>query len=243
MVAIVTLSVDLLTVLVGAIVWKLGAICMRSQSFLSISPPDLRRPSRQLEQSTQRAGHDERVRPRGNPAGAPLRRLSPSAAPLRACAHLGMRHRDRTCGVLLFGEADALAGVVSGARDAVDLWQSTDGRRAGELRGVRHDIGHTDICELVFGFAACACRNRRCRAAARRNGEHCDRWCSGNRDSESPRKDQSSSWKVEGRHRHAFSSLLAVSSRKRRVAVSDLTAVVRFPADASSEVEAGVGIC
>ena len=37
----------------------------------------------------------------------------------------------------------------------------------------------------------------------------CDRWGRSDRDSESPRKDQSSSWKVEGRHRHAFCSLLA----------------------------------
>jgi hypothetical protein len=37
MVAIVTLSVDSLKGLVGAIVWKLNGICMRSQSFLSIS--------------------------------------------------------------------------------------------------------------------------------------------------------------------------------------------------------------
>ena len=36
MVAIVTLSVDLLTVIVGEIVWKLRAICMSSQSFLPI---------------------------------------------------------------------------------------------------------------------------------------------------------------------------------------------------------------
>jgi hypothetical protein len=48
---------------------------------------------------------------------------------------------------------------------------------------------------------------------------------------------------VEGRHRHAFSSLLTVSSRKGRVAVSELIAVVRFPAYATSEVVAGVGIC
>jgi len=38
MVAIVTLSVVLLIGLVGAIVWNLKAICMGSQSFLSISP-------------------------------------------------------------------------------------------------------------------------------------------------------------------------------------------------------------
>jgi hypothetical protein len=45
MVAIVTLSVDLLTVIVGEIVWKLRAICMSSQSFLPIWPPDFRRPT------------------------------------------------------------------------------------------------------------------------------------------------------------------------------------------------------
>jgi hypothetical protein len=44
MVAIVTLSVDLLTVIVGAIVWKLREICMSSQSFLPICPADFRRP-------------------------------------------------------------------------------------------------------------------------------------------------------------------------------------------------------
>ena len=79
---------------------------------------------------------------------------------------------------------------------------------------IGHDVGHADVGELVFGFAACACRDRRRRAAGRRNGEHCDRRSSSDRDSESPRKDQSSSWKLEGRHRHAFSSLLAVSSGK-----------------------------
>jgi hypothetical protein len=231
MLAIVTLSVVLLTVLVGAIVWNLDAICMHSQSFLSISPTDLRRPSGQTKAvNAERAGHDERVRPRcrSSRSADPAPQLV--SRPLRACTHLGVRYRDRTCGVLLFGEPDALAGVVSGARDPADLGQSAHGRGAGELRGVRHDIWHTDIRELVFGFTACACGNRRCRAAARRNGEHCDHWSSRDRDSESPRKDQSSSWKVEGRHRHAFSSLLAVSSRKRSVAVSDLTAVVRFPA-------------
>jgi hypothetical protein len=40
MVAIVTLSVVLLTVLVGAIVWKLGGICMHSQSFLTMWPTE-----------------------------------------------------------------------------------------------------------------------------------------------------------------------------------------------------------
>jgi hypothetical protein len=37
--------------------------------------------------------------------------------------------------------------------------------------------------------------------------------------------------------------LLAVSSKKGTIAVSELTATIRFPAYAASEVEAGVGIC
>jgi hypothetical protein len=36
MIAIVTLSVELLTGFVVAIVWKLNEICMRSQSFLTM---------------------------------------------------------------------------------------------------------------------------------------------------------------------------------------------------------------
>jgi hypothetical protein len=107
-------------------------------------------------------------------------------------------------------------------------------------------VSDTTACatgELVFDFAAWTGRNRRCRAGVRRNGEQCDRRSSSDRDSESPRKDQSSSWKLEGRHRHAFSSLLTVSSRKGTIAVSELTTTIRFPAYAASEVEAGVGIC
>jgi hypothetical protein len=154
-----------------------------------------------------------------------------------------MRDGDGTRGILFFAESDALTGVLSGARDATDLGEAANRGGAGEFRRVGHDVGHADVGELVFGFTACACRNRRCRAGVRRNGEHCDRRSSSDRDSESPRKDQSSSWKVEGRHRHAFSSLLTVSSRKGRVAVSELIAVVRFPAYATSEVVAGVGIC
>ena len=125
--------------------------------------------------------------------------------------------------------------------------RSPEGHRRGRCFWncwrIRHDVGHADIGELVFGLTAGTRRDRRRRAAGRRNGEHCDRWCRSDRDSESPRKDQSLSWKVEGRHRHAFCSLLTVSSGKCMDAASDLVAILRFPAYASSEVVTGVGIC
>lgn len=156
-----------------------------------------------------------------------------------------MRHRDGALGLLFFAQADALAGIVSGARDATDLRKATHGGCALKLRPrrIRHEVGDADIGELVFDLTAGTRRDRRRRAAGRRNGEHCDRRRRSDRDSESPRKDQSSSWKVEGRHRHAFCRLLAVSSGKFMDAVNDLIAIRRFPAYASSEVVAGVGIC
>ena len=154
-----------------------------------------------------------------------------------------MWHCDRAFGLLFFGQTNALAGIGPGARDATDLRKAADWGGGLELRRIRNDVGHADIGELVFDFTAGTRRDRRRGAAGRRNGEHCDRRRRSDRDSESPRKDQSSSWKVEGRHRHAFCSLLDVSSGKRMDAASDLVAILRFPADASSEVVAGVGIC
>jgi hypothetical protein len=53
MIAIVTLSVELLTGFVVAIVWKLAEICMHSQSFLSISLGDLRRPGGEFATPTK----------------------------------------------------------------------------------------------------------------------------------------------------------------------------------------------
>jgi hypothetical protein len=63
MVAIVTLSVELLTVIVGAIVWKLGDICMSSQSFLSIRSRDFCRPTRETWRTKEKAGRQNGVRP------------------------------------------------------------------------------------------------------------------------------------------------------------------------------------
>jgi len=188
------------------------------------------------------ANHRNRTRTRKGP-DAEVTSGPTQIGCLWARADRRVRDRCGAFGVLLLAEPDALPGIVSGARDATDLRKAADRRGAVDFGRIGHEVGHADVGELVFDFAACTGRNRRCRAGVRRNGEHCDRRSSSDRDSESPRKDQSSSWKLEGRHRHAFSSLLTVSSRKGTIAVSELTATIRFPAYAASEVEAGVGIC
>mgnify|MGYP003694611471 CR=1 FL=1 len=108
------------------------------------------------------------------------------------------------------------------------------GRGALELWRIRHDVGHADIGELVFGLTAGTRRDRRRRAAGRRNGEHCGPPVPQRSRQRIPRKDQSLSWKVEGRHRHAFCEFAGHVVREVMDAASDLVAILRFPAYASS---------
>jgi hypothetical protein len=64
MVAIVTLSVVFLTVIVGAIVWKLGDICMYSHSFLSTVTTDVAQAEEnEIGGNKQQGRTRDRVRP------------------------------------------------------------------------------------------------------------------------------------------------------------------------------------
>jgi hypothetical protein len=63
MIAIVTLSVELLTGFVVAIVWKLMKICMHSQSFLAIQMRRFMQARRRIRDADERAGHRNGARP------------------------------------------------------------------------------------------------------------------------------------------------------------------------------------
>ena len=62
-----------------------------------------------------------------------------------------------------------------------------------------------------------------------------DRRCGGDRDRESPGKNESSCWKVQSRHRHALSSLLMVPSGNLLNAANQLETFSGFPADVRPE--------
>jgi hypothetical protein len=137
---------------------------------------------------------------------------------LRARADLRVWHRLRTLGLLLFGKADALAGIASGARNVVDLWQAA-WRGDANLRRIRHQIRRALTGEGVLGFASGARRDRR--RSVGWHGDDGDRRRGRNSDCEPAGKEQSY-WKLQGRHRHAF---------------------CRFTDCSSPEVVAAEGIC
>src|ERR1700730_2891338 len=128
--------------------------------------------------------------------GAFLRPSFVSASGLRARADRRVRDRHRPFGLLLLGQTDALAGIASRARNAVNLGQPAWRGLTG-LRRIRHQIGHAFTGEGVLGFTAGARRDRRRRA--RRPGDDGDR----NSDRKSASKKQSSRWKLKGPHLHA----------------------------------------
>lgn len=177
-------------------------------------------------------------------AGATLLRPSfVSAIRLRARADRRVRHRDGPFGLLLLGETDALAGVGSGARDVVHLRQPTRCRCLAWLRRIRHEIRSALTGEGVLGFTAGARRYRRRRVC--RYGDDGDRRRGCDSDRKSAGKYQSSCWKLQGRHHHAFCSCLANRSSREKLcrAASPLHALYEFPADGSSEVVAAEAIC
>ena len=127
---------------------------------------------------------------------------------LRARADRRVRDRHRPLGLLFLGQADALSGIASGARDVVNLRQST-GRGLANLRRIGHQIGCANTGEGVLGFTAGARRDRRRRV--HRSGDDGHRRGDRNGDRKSAGKDQSSCWKLHGRHRHAFCSCGSVA--------------------------------
>ena len=137
-----------------------------------------------------------------------------SAIRLRARADRRVRHRDGPFGLLLLGETDALAGVGSGARDVVHLRQPTRCRCLAWLRRIRHEIRSALTGEGVLGFTAGARRYRRRRIC--RYGDDGDRRRGCDSDRKSAGKYQSSCWKLQGRHHHAFCSVLLIVHRGKR---------------------------
>ena len=127
---------------------------------------------------------------------------------LRARADRRVRDRHRPFGLLLLGQTDALAGIASRARNAVNLGQPAWRGLAG-LRRIRHQIGHAFTGEGVLGFTAGARRDRRRRV--RRHGDDGDGRGDCNSDRKSAGKNQSSRWKLQGRHLHAFCSCCHVA--------------------------------
>ena len=111
------------------------------------------------------------------------------------------------------------------------------------LRRIRHEIRSALTGEGVLGFTAGARRYRRRRVC--RYGDDGDRRRGCDSDRKSAGKYQSSCWKLQGRHHHAFCSCLANRSSREKVwrAASPLHALYEFPADGSSEVVAAEAIC
>lgn len=101
-------------------------------------------------------------------------------------------------------------------------------------RRVGHGVGDTDPGKgvLLLAGRALGHRHGRVRCGYCEDG---DRRCGGDRDRESPGKNESSCWKVQSRHRHALSSLLTVPSGNLLNAASQLETFSGFPADVRPE--------